>query len=71
MNQERSYTRKIKEALLSVKIHNQLTKSEILEGYLNTIYYGNGAYGIEVAAQTYFILRRRSWIFARLPSWQP
>lgn len=54
LTQERSYTRKIKEAILSVKIHNQLSKSEILEGYLNTIYFGNGAYGVEVAAQTYF-----------------
>lgn len=54
LTQERSYTRKVKEAVLSVKIHNQLTKKEILEGYLNTIYFGNGAYGIEVAAQNYF-----------------
>lgn len=54
LTQERTYTRKAKEALLSVKIHNQLTKQEILEGYLNTIYFGNGAYGIEVASQTYF-----------------
>ncbi len=54
LNQERSYTRKVKEAILSIKIHNQLTKKEILEGYLNTIYFGNGAYGLEVASQTYF-----------------
>lgn len=54
LTQERSYTRKVKEAILSIKIHNQLSKSEILEGYLNTIYFGNGAYGIEVASQTYF-----------------
>lgn len=54
LTQERSYTRKVKEAILSIKIHNQLTKSEILEGYLNTIYFGNGAYGVEVASQTYF-----------------
>nr|WP_255669132.1 transglycosylase domain-containing protein [Aeromicrobium duanguangcaii] len=54
LNQERSYSRKVKEAILSVKIHNQLTKQEILEGYLNTIYYGNGSYGVEVASRTYF-----------------
>jgi membrane peptidoglycan carboxypeptidase len=54
LTQERSYTRKVKEAILSIKIHNQLSKKEILEGYLNTIYFGNGAYGIEVASQTYF-----------------
>ncbi len=54
LTQERTYTRKIKEAVLSLKIHNQLSKSEILEGYLNTVYYGNGAYGVQVAAKTYF-----------------
>jgi membrane peptidoglycan carboxypeptidase len=54
LTQERSYKRKVKEAILSVKIHNQLSKSEILEGYLNTIYFGNGAYGVEVAAKTYY-----------------
>lgn len=54
LTQERTYTRKIKEVLLSIKIHNQLSKEQILEGYLNTIYFGNGAYGVEVAAQTYF-----------------
>jgi membrane peptidoglycan carboxypeptidase len=54
LNQERSYKRKVREAILSIKIHNQLSKQEILEGYLNTIYFGNGAYGVEVAAQTYF-----------------
>lgn len=54
LTQERSYTRKVKEAVLSVKIHNQLSKKQILEGYLNTIYFGNGAYGVEVASQNYF-----------------
>ncbi len=54
LNQERSYTRKVKEAILSIKIHNQLSKKQILEGYLNTIYFGNRSYGVEVAAQTYF-----------------
>ena len=54
LTQERSYSRKIKEAVLSIKIHNQLSKKQILEGYLNTIYFGNGAYGVEVAAQNYF-----------------
>jgi membrane peptidoglycan carboxypeptidase len=54
LNQERSYQRKVREAILSIKIHNQLSKQEILEGYLNTIYFGNGAYGVEVASQTYF-----------------
>ncbi len=48
LNQERSYSRKVREAVLSIKILNQLTKDEILEGYLNTIYFGNGSYGLEV-----------------------
>lgn len=54
LTQEQSYKRKVKEAILSIKIHNQLSKKEILEGYLNTIYFGNGAYGVEVASKTYF-----------------
>lgn len=54
LTQEQSYKRKVKEAILSIKIHNQLSKKEILEGYLNTIYFGNGAYGVEVASRTYF-----------------
>jgi membrane peptidoglycan carboxypeptidase len=54
LTQEQSYKRKLKEAILSIKIHNQLSKKQILEGYLNTIYFGNGAYGVEVASKTYF-----------------
>ncbi|MEV7397944.1 transglycosylase domain-containing protein [Aeromicrobium sp. NPDC092404] len=54
LTQEQSYKRKVKEAILSLKIHNQLSKKEILQGYLNTIYFGNGAYGVQVAAKTYF-----------------
>lgn len=51
---ERSYMRKIKEATLAVKIEKTLTKNKILENYLNTVYFGRGAYGAEAAAQTYF-----------------
>lgn len=54
LTQERSYKRKLKEAILSLKIQRQLSKSQILEGYLNTIYFGRGAYGIQAAAQAYF-----------------
>ncbi len=54
LSQERTYTRKVKEALLAVKIQNELSKDEILEGYLNTIYFGRGAYGIQAAAEAYF-----------------
>jgi len=51
---ERTYERKIKEILLTWKIESLLTKDQILEIYLNQIYFGHGAYGIQVAARTYF-----------------
>ncbi|MCU1487603.1 MAG: penicillin-binding protein [Actinomycetia bacterium] len=51
---ERSLTRKAKEAILAVKVERSLGKRQILERYLNTIYFGRGAYGIEKAAQNYF-----------------
>ncbi|WP_122819145.1 transglycosylase domain-containing protein [Nocardioides pantholopis] len=54
LTQERSYTRKAKEAILSLKLHRQQSKKEILEGYLNTIYFGRGAYGVQAAAKAYF-----------------
>jgi membrane peptidoglycan carboxypeptidase len=54
LTQERSIKRKIKEAFLSLKIHNELSKEQILEGYLNTIYFGRGAYGIQAASHAYF-----------------
>jgi membrane peptidoglycan carboxypeptidase len=64
LTQERSYTRKIKEAILSLKIQRQQSKTEILEGYLNTIYFGRGAYGIEAAAQAYFN-KHAKWLTLR------
>ncbi len=54
LTQEQSYKRKVKEAILSLKIQRQQSKEEILDGYLNTIYFGRGAYGVEAAAQAYF-----------------
>ena len=51
---ERTYTRKLKEAILAHRIDNYLTKNEILYLYLNQIYFGAGAYGVEAAARTYF-----------------
>ncbi|GAA1906127.1 hypothetical protein GCM10009737_03650 [Nocardioides lentus] len=54
LSQEQTLSRKAKEALLSLKIQRQQSKEEILEGYLNTIYFGRGAYGVEAAAQAYF-----------------
>ncbi|WP_147384817.1 transglycosylase domain-containing protein [Nocardioides cavernaquae] len=54
LTSERSYKRKVKEAIVARKLSKQQSKDQILEGYLNTIYFGRGAYGIEAAAQTWF-----------------
>ena len=54
LTQERSYERKMKEAVLSLKLQRTKSKTEILEGYLNTIYFGRGAYGVQAAAKAYF-----------------
>lgn len=54
LSSERSYLRKIKEAILAYKIDKYLTKEEILNLYLNYIYLGHGTYGIEAASQGYF-----------------
>ena len=54
LTQERSWSRKIKEALLSIKLETVSSKDQILENYLNTIYFGRNAYGIDAAARSYF-----------------
>ncbi len=54
LSQERSWDRKIKEALLAFKLETIVSKDEILGNYLNTIYFGRGAYGIEAASIAYF-----------------
>jgi penicillin-binding protein 1C len=51
---DRSYLRKVREALLAVELTRKYSKDEILELYLNEISYGNLAYGVEAAAETYF-----------------
>jgi 1A family penicillin-binding protein len=51
---EKSYWRKMKEAILAIEINRRYSKKQILEIYFNQTYYGNLAYGIEAAAQTYF-----------------
>ncbi len=53
-NPEKSLSRKLREALLVLKIEREYTKDQILVLYFNQIYFGHGAYGIEAAAQTYF-----------------
>ncbi|RMF83516.1 MAG: PBP1A family penicillin-binding protein, partial [Nitrospirae bacterium] len=54
LSPERTLDRKIKEALLALKIEHEFSKDQILEMYLNQIYFGSGAYGVASAAQTYF-----------------
>jgi penicillin-binding protein 1A len=51
---EKTFTRKIKEACLAIKLARKWSKAKILNEYLNTVYYGNHAYGVEAASQTYF-----------------
>jgi len=51
---ERSIQRKVKELVIAIKLENQFTKDEILENYLNTIYFGRGSYGVQTASQIYF-----------------
>jgi membrane peptidoglycan carboxypeptidase len=50
----RTIQRKIKELVISLKLENALTKDQILEDYLNTIYFGRGSYGVQTASQQYF-----------------
>ncbi|MEU6573148.1 transglycosylase domain-containing protein [Streptomyces sp. NPDC046805] len=54
LSQEQTVTRKFKEMFISIKVGTKLSKSQILQGYLNTSYYGRGASGIQAAAQTYY-----------------
>ena len=54
LTQQRTVGRKLKELVLAVKLETTISKDQILGDYLNTIYFGRGAYGIETAAQAYF-----------------
>ncbi|MFC7305178.1 transglycosylase domain-containing protein [Streptomyces monticola] len=54
LNQDQTVTRKLKELVISLKVDRQKSKDEILAGYINTSYYGRGAYGIQAAAQAYY-----------------
>lgn len=53
-DQSQTFTRKFKELFISIKVGRQVSKEEIMAGYLNTAYYGRGAYGIQAAARAYF-----------------
>ncbi|MDS1271453.1 transglycosylase domain-containing protein [Lipingzhangella sp. LS1_29] len=54
LSREQTYTRKIREIMVAMKVDQSLSKDQILEQYLNTIYFGRNAYGIQAAAQAYF-----------------
>ncbi|CAN5853024.1 hypothetical protein BH20ACT6_BH20ACT6_15480 [soil metagenome] len=54
LTQERTYTRKAREGILALKVQREVSKDEILQGYLNTIYFGRGAYGVQAASLAYF-----------------
>lgn len=54
LTQEQTLQRKVKEAILAIKLARDQTKDQVLEDYLNTIYFGRGAYGIQAASQAYF-----------------
>ena len=54
MGETTSYTGKLKEAVLAIKINREKSKDEVIGAYMNTIYFGRGAYGIDAAAQAYF-----------------
>ncbi|MCQ2565143.1 MAG: transglycosylase domain-containing protein, partial [Clostridia bacterium] len=54
LSNEKTYKRKLEELVLSIKMEKQFTKQDILQMYLNTIYFGSNAYGIENASTTYF-----------------
>ncbi|RHW40235.1 PBP1A family penicillin-binding protein [Neobacillus notoginsengisoli] len=54
LGHDKTWTRKLKEALYAIRLEMNYSKEKILEGYLNTIYYGNRAYGIQAASKYYF-----------------
>lgn len=54
LSRRKTFTRKVQEAILAVQIERRYTKDEILEMYLNQVFYGCGAYGVQAAARVYF-----------------
>ncbi|MFI1102471.1 transglycosylase domain-containing protein [Streptomyces melanogenes] len=54
LGQEQTISRKVKEFFIAIKLNREVSKSDILEGYLNTSYFGRNAYGIQAAAQAYY-----------------
>lgn len=64
LNHERTWARKVKEAQYALQLEMKYSKDDILEQYLNQVYYGHGAYGIEAAAQLYFGKKARDLTLA-------
>jgi len=60
VGRDRTLFRKLKEAVLAVKLERKFSKDQILEFYMNTVYFGRGAYGIDAAARTYFKTKSES-----------
>ncbi|MEU8921522.1 transglycosylase domain-containing protein [Kitasatospora sp. NPDC048545] len=54
LNQHQDYSRKLREAVIAIKLDDRMTKGDILAGYLNTSWFGRGSYGIERAAAAYY-----------------
>ncbi len=54
LSRDGGISRKLKEAVLSIKLEQEMSKDEILEGYLNTVFFGRGAYGVAAASRAYF-----------------
>jgi 1A family penicillin-binding protein len=75
LTNERTLTRKIKELFYAIQLERTYSKDEILSMYCNTIYFGQGAYGVEVAARTFFakpaqeLTLAESALLAGLPQW--
>jgi 1A family penicillin-binding protein len=70
VGRDRTLFRKLKEAVLAVKLERKFSKDQILEFYMNTVYFGRGAYGIDAAARTYFSVPGRSVTAQNLTSAQ-
>jgi len=66
LSPEKTYSRKVKEAILAYRIDQVFSKKDILTIYLNQIYFGSGAYGVEAAAQTYFGKHARNLSLAEI-----
>lgn len=64
LTSEKSYIRKLREAILAVQVERYLSKNEILTIYLNEIYLGSGAHGVEAAARTYFAKKAKDLTLA-------